>query len=85
MTQEKTRLFRDMQTDRLCIPTLEARQRSGFSSNHLVYLLKVGKLEGVRVGREWLIYIDALDAYLATSRKTGPKKKQEDRAHALER
>ncbi len=55
------------------ITTSEAAKRSRLSSIYLAQLLRQGKLEGFRVAREWLIYVDSLDKFLATPRKSGPK------------
>jgi excisionase family DNA binding protein len=60
-------------TNRKCITTPEASERSGLSTNHLARLLRKGVLEGVQLGREWLVYVDSLEKYLAVPHKPGPK------------
>ena len=55
------------------ITTSEAAKRSRLSNIYLAQLLRQGKLEGFRVAREWLIYVDSLEKFLATPRKSGPK------------
>ena len=55
------------------ITTLEAEQRSGLSRNYLALLLRRGKLEGFRPARDWFVYTDSLERFLATQRKSGPK------------
>ena len=59
--------------DREKITTIEAEQRSGLSRNYLALLLRNGKLEGERPARDWFVYVDSLEKFLATQRKPGPK------------
>jgi excisionase family DNA binding protein len=63
------------QQNRAYMTTPEAAERSGLTKNYLAHLLRKGKLEGFRVGqaREWFIYTDSLEAFLASKRKSGPK------------
>ena len=53
--------------------TSEAAKRSHLSMPYLTQLLRSHVLEGFQLGREWFIYIDSLDTFLATPRKSGPK------------
>lgn len=55
--------------------TSQAARRSGFSQSYLTFLLRKGTIEGFRYPdtREWFIYSDSLDTFLALSRKPGPK------------
>ncbi|MFL5625623.1 MAG: helix-turn-helix domain-containing protein [Ktedonobacteraceae bacterium] len=64
-----------MQPGRNYITTPEAAERSKLSKNYLTLLLRRGILEGFRLGRarEWFIYTDSLEQFLATDRKSGPK------------
>lgn len=55
------------------ITTAEAAKRSGLSTVYLTQLLRKGKLEGVQLVREWIVYTDSLEKFLATPRKSGPK------------
>jgi excisionase family DNA binding protein len=55
------------------ITTPEAAKRSGLSKVYLAHLLKKGTLEGFQLGRDWLVYTDSLERFLATPRKSGPK------------
>ncbi len=55
------------------IPTSEAAKRSNLSGIYLAQLARQGKLEGFRFGREWFIYTDSLEQFLATPRKPGPR------------
>jgi excisionase family DNA binding protein len=59
--------------ERRFITTPQAAQRTGLSKNYLTQLLRSGKLDGFRLGRDWLIYTDSLDKFLATPHKPGPK------------
>ena len=60
-------------TKRSYLTTPQASQRTGFSKTYLTQLLRKGSLEGFRLGRDWLIYTDSLERFLATNRKPGPK------------
>lgn len=59
--------------DRPYLTTSQAIQRSGLTRSYLSHLLRNNKIDGFRLAREWFIYIDSLDAFLATPRKPGPK------------
>lgn len=63
----------DRKPERNYITTIEAEQSTGLSRNYLALLLRQGKLEGFRPGRDWFIYTDSLEKFLATQRKPGPK------------
>jgi len=66
-------MLKQIDPNRECITTPEASERSGLSKVHLARLLRTGVLEGVQLGREWLVYVDSLEKYLATPHKPGPK------------
>jgi excisionase family DNA binding protein len=66
-------MLKNIDTNRECITTPQASERSGLSKVHLARLLREGRLEGVQLGREWLVYVDSLEKYVATPHKTGPK------------
>jgi excisionase family DNA binding protein len=55
------------------LTTSQAAEQSGLSKNYLTQLLRKGVLEGLQVSRDWLIYTDSLQKFLATQRKPGPK------------
>ncbi len=63
----------DLTTNRECIPTSQAVTRSGLSKTYLTQLLRKDELDGFQLGREWLIYTDSLEQFLATYHKPGPK------------
>ena len=66
-------MLKNADLNREYITTSEAAKRSRLSNIYLAQLLRQGKLEGFRVAREWLIYVDSLEKFLATPRKSGPK------------
>jgi excisionase family DNA binding protein len=66
-------MLKDVDTNRECILTPEASRRSGLSKSYLTRLLKSGALEGFQLGRDWMVYTDSLEKYMATPHKPGPK------------
>ncbi len=58
---------------RALITTSQATERSGLSKTYLTQLLREGTLEGFQLSREWLIYADSLERFLAQPRKPGPR------------
>ena len=66
-------MLTDVDVNREHIDTSEASQKSGYSNVHLTRLLRNGTLAGFKVGRDWFVYTDSLEKYLATPRKSGPK------------
>ena len=74
-------MLKEIDTNREYITTPEAAKRSGLSKVYLAHLLKKGTLEGFQLGRDWLVYTDSLERFLATPRKSGPKgpRKKPDR------
>ncbi len=72
-------MLKDIDTKREYITTSEASKRSGLSTVYLTQLLRKqrekgkGGIEGFQLAREWFIYTDSLEKFLATPRKSGPK------------
>lgn len=66
-------MLKEIDPNREYITTSEAAKRSGLSTIYLAQLLRNGKIEGVQFAREWLVYTDSLEKYLATPHKPGPK------------
>lgn len=66
-------MLKDVDTDREFITTSQAANRSGLTTAYITYLLRKGTLEGFQLAREWFIYTDSLEKFLATPRKSGPK------------
>jgi excisionase family DNA binding protein len=62
--------------DRTLLPTAVACQRTGFSRGYIQRLLKSGRVEGIKLGHDWLIYEDSLAAFLAQPRQRGRPKRQ---------
>jgi excisionase family DNA binding protein len=46
------------------ISVKDAAECSGYSTQYLRRLLRVGKLAGLKLGQQWLIQIDSFEAYL---------------------
>jgi excisionase family DNA binding protein len=63
--------------DRVLIPTATACQQSGFSRGYIQRLVKRGRVEGIKLGHDWLIYEDSLAAFLAQPRERGRPKGQQ--------
>ncbi len=60
-------------SDETYLTTPEAANRSGLSKAYLAHLLRHGTLDGFRRGRDWFVYTNSLELFLATPRKSGPK------------
>jgi len=56
----------------------QAAKISGLSHSHLRLLVRQGKIWGTRVGFGWVTTEAAVRKYLATERRPGPKKKEEE-------
>jgi hypothetical protein len=66
-------MLNNINTSREYIKTAEASKRSNLSMVYLTQLLREHTLEGFQFGRDWFIYTDSLEKFLATPRKSGPK------------
>lgn len=66
-------MLKDLDLNREYISTPEAAQRAGLSRVYLAQLLRKGTLEGFHFGRDGFIYIDSLEQFLKTKRRSGPK------------
>jgi hypothetical protein len=72
-------MSKDIDMNRDHITTSEASKRSGLSNVYLTQLLRKqrdkgkGGIKGFQLAREWFIYTDSLENFLATPRKSGPK------------
>ena len=67
-----TRLV-DTTTNRGCLTSSQASTYADLSKVYLAQLLRKGTLEGFKIDREWFIYADSLELFLARKRKPGPK------------
>ena len=61
------------------LTTKQGAERSGLSRDHVRRLLEWGRLEGMKVGRDWLVSINSLDHYMANRPKPGPKPRRRRR------
>ena len=50
-----------------------AAKHSGMAEGHIRYLLQRKKLSGVKLGRDWWTTLEAVDLYLKSERRPGPK------------
>jgi hypothetical protein len=57
------------------IPLAEAATLSGLSHGHLALLIRRGELWGKKIGRNWVTTKKAVEEYLATNPRPGPKHK----------
>ena len=53
--------------------TKEAAEYTSYTQRHIRHLLTHGLLEGRKIGRDWFTTKEALDRYLATNPRPGPK------------
>jgi len=66
-------MLKDVDINREYLSTPQAAERASLSKVHIARLLREEKLEGFQLGRERFVYVDSLEKYLASPRKTGPK------------
>ncbi len=79
-------MAKNIDLNREYITTSQAAKRSGLSNIYLARLLREGKLEGFQLTREWVVYTDSLEKYMATPHKSGPKgprKKPSSNGHSV--
>ena len=57
------------------ITVTDAANQSQLTPSYIRRLLRTGQLAGVKVGEIWLTSEEALQAYLSTDRRPGPKPK----------
>ncbi len=57
--------------------TEEAAEYTGYTARHIRHLLINRCIEGRKIGYMWVTTKEALDEYLATNPRPGPKKKDE--------
>lgn len=56
------------------ITTSEAAELTGYSSNHVIRLIELGKVKGQRWGRDWQVDKTSLLAYAKKAAKLGEKR-----------
>ena len=54
----------------------EAAELSGLSAGHLRLLASRGEMWAVKLGRNWVTTVKAVEEYLASERRPGPKPKK---------
>src|SRR5215467_8012767 len=59
--------------DRSLILTKDACKIAGLSQKHVQRLLRDKRIEGVKLGHDWLVYEDSLKEFMIQPRKRGPK------------
>ena len=65
-----------MAGDKQWITVAEAAEQSGYSMRTLQLLLKEGKIEGWKPGRDWFTTLDAVLEYKRQVKMGRPKKKK---------
>ena len=55
------------------ISTKEASERYGIDQGYLAFLVTRGAIKGVKIARNWLLYLPSLEAYMQNRPKRGPK------------
>ena len=60
------------------LTTNQAASRVKLTNHHIRRLLERGTIDGVKVGRDWLVSIQSIDFYMANRPKPGPKPRGED-------
>jgi len=58
------------------ISLAEAAELSGLSQGHLRLLAKQGQIWATKIGRNWVTTREAVQAYLATNPRPGPKPRE---------
>lgn len=56
----------------------QAAKISGFTDRHLRKLAHQNLIWAIRIGRNWFTTAEAVQRYVATNRKPGPKPKKQD-------
>ena len=70
---DEVHMSKQIDMSRQYLPTPEAARRAGLTRIYLAQLLRQGRLDGFQLGREWFVYTDSLETFLATPRKPGPQ------------
>jgi len=53
------------------VGTRKASERAGMTQKHISHLLSVGRVQGHKLGHDWLVFVPSLDAYIANRPKRG--------------
>ena len=62
-------MLKNIDVNRDYLSTPQAAKRANLSRLHIARLLRGKKLEGFQFGREWFVYVDSLESYLAKIQK----------------
>lgn len=65
-----------LEGNRAVVSTAQACEATNFTSAYIQRLLRDGRIEGVKLGRDWLIYEDSLEAFMTQTRKRGRPHKE---------
>ena len=68
---ELRRFFADIEARLISVK--QAADLSGFQPSYIRRLLVRGTIPGVRLGRDWWTTREAIEAYMKTERRPGPK------------
>ena len=63
-----------MPDEKKWITVTEAAEKSGYSMRTIQELLKKGKIEGMKPGRDWFTTLEAVMAHKASAKVGRPKK-----------
>jgi excisionase family DNA binding protein len=66
--------------NRVLLSTAEACNVAGVTTAYIQRLLRNERIEGVKLGRDWLVYEDSLKAFLEQPRKRGRPHKEAESA-----
>jgi excisionase family DNA binding protein len=58
------------------ISVTRASEISGLTTSYIRRLLREGRIEGVKIGRNWLTTEETIREYLKQERRPGPKPKE---------
>lgn len=68
---ELERFFAELESK--LISVRQASEMSGFQTSHIRNLLVTKRMLGIKLGRDWWTTREAVEAYLQTERRPGPK------------
>ena len=50
------------------VTVAEAAKRTGYSGRHIGYLVRTGRVPGIKPGHDWFVHLPSLLAYQRTAR-----------------
>ena len=73
------RVYRkEMNMEKMTISASETSKRLGISKESTLRMLELGDIPAIRMGRNWLVPIKALDEWLMEKAKTEAKERREE-------